>query len=315
MIWRCLVLGVMVLIVLGGSACRSAEDDVLATTPTTEPVAATALARPALAAVTATSDEVADQEQLAEPELHALTEAPVVEQPSATALPAPATLSLLPTPLPPTPSSEPSATVEIAEEPDPPPDSGTEGGGIEVATVEPATATQTPLPVTPLPTTAQAAVTAAATAAATSVPLASATSQPPLPTAEPTTPPADDGPLHFTNCVTRTGNNATVAVPTDVVPIGRALVPGDEIAVFTPDGVTCVGVTVWTGENIALTVWGDDTQTEAVDGMRAGERMLLKVWSASDGREFLVHQVTFSMGDGIYAMDSIHVIDRLELST
>lgn len=311
MSWRCLALGVMVMAVIGGSACRSAEDSTLDPTPRTEPIAETALARPALASVTATIDEVADQDQPAEPEMQSLAEASTIEQPLATALPAPTTLPLLPTPSP-----EPSATVESAEESQPPSDGSegsTEEDGIDVPTAEPASATHTALLVTPLPTTTQALETTAPTATATSVPLASATVQPALPTAEPTTLPTDSGTLHFSNCVTRTGNNATVAVPRDVVPVGRGLLPGDEIAVFTPDGLTCVGVGVWTGDNIALTVWGDDTQTEAIDGMRTGERMLLKVWSASDGREFLVDQVTFSMGDGIYATDSIHAIDVLEL--
>jgi hypothetical protein len=92
------------------------------------------------------------------------------------------------------------------------------------------------------------------------------------------------------------------------------LAPGDEIAVFTPDGLICVGAALWTGQNIALTVWGDDSQTEPVDGIRPGEQMLFKIWFASDGREFVVDQVSFSIGDGIYATDSIHAIDRLELS-
>ncbi len=89
---------------------------------------------------------------------------------------------------------------------------------------------------------------------------------------------------------------------------------GDEVAVFTPDGTICAGVTVWTGQNIALTAWGDDSQTTEVDGLRADETMMFRIWDASTGVEFQVTSTTFSLGDGVYTVDSIHAISGMTVN-
>ena len=83
---------------------------------------------------------------------------------------------------------------------------------------------------------------------------------------------------HFT-FTDLTGNNMTVVVPTSIAPTidGSPIEIGDEIGVFTPADL-CVGAATWTGSNIAITVWGDDDQTPAIDGMVAGEALNFKIW-------------------------------------
>lgn len=57
---------------------------------------------------------------------------------------------------------------------------------------------------------------------------------------------------------TSQASNATVYVPNNLEgPSGELLQAGDQIALFTPDG-TCTGVGTWTGEPLAITVYGSD---------------------------------------------------------
>lgn len=91
---------------------------------------------------------------------------------------------------------------------------------------------------------------------------------------------------HFT-FTANTGNNATVAIPTSANPNigGTPLANGDEIGAFTPGGL-CVGAVVWAGANTAITVWGDNDQTPAVDGITAGQTMSFRIWRQSTDTEF-----------------------------
>lgn len=119
-------------------------------------------------------------------------------------------------------------------------------------------------------------------------------------------------PRHFTH-VSNTGSNATVGIPLSANPniAGTALVNGDEIGVFTPDGL-CVGAAVWTaGGSTAITVWGDNDQTPAVDGMRAGEQMMLCVWRQATNTAYSEVTITYSLGDGRYAANGINAVTAL----
>jgi hypothetical protein len=95
---------------------------------------------------------------------------------------------------------------------------------------------------------------------------------------------------------------------TVVVSGGLILSAGDQIAVFTPNEEICAGVAAWTGSNIAITAWGDDSLTPGIDGLQSGQAMAFRIWDQSTGQERLVSSATFSMGNGIYTVDSIHAI-------
>ncbi len=116
---------------------------------------------------------------------------------------------------------------------------------------------------------------------------------------------------HFT-FTSNTGNNATVAVLTSANPniSGTPLASGDEIGVSTPAGL-CVGAVVWANVNTAITVWGDNDQTPAVDGILVGEQMYYRVWQKSTNTEYTNVSVTYSQGNGVYAVNGIYVLSSL----
>jgi hypothetical protein len=92
-----------------------------------------------------------------------------------------------------------------------------------------------------------------------------------------------DGPFSY---AIGTGNNMIVLVLRSIAPTinGKALAGGDIIAAYTPSGL-CVGTRMWpdTG-NITITVWGDDEQTPAIDGAKAGDSLSFRVWDAATGQ-------------------------------
>ncbi|MBN2011983.1 T9SS type A sorting domain-containing protein [candidate division KSB1 bacterium] len=86
---------------------------------------------------------------------------------------------------------------------------------------------------------------------------------------------------HF-NVSYRSRTNCIVVIP---VANQSILEIGDEIAAFNADGLCC-GTAVWQGQNLALTIWGDDSQTQAVDGMQIGQPMHFRVWQRASNQEF-----------------------------
>jgi hypothetical protein len=126
---------------------------------------------------------------------------------------------------------------------------------------------------------------------------------------------------HFTQCATRTGNNATIVIPSSIQADldGRAIEAGDEIAVFSGEG-TCSGVTTWTGTNVALTAWGDDLFSEQKLGLNEGDPLRFRIWSATIDREYgVVDSVAAGFSSdrpyynstGSYVPDGIYILKAL----
>ena len=78
-------------------------------------------------------------------------------------------------------------------------------------------------------------------------------------------------PIHFEEPA-NTGNNMIIGFPQYAW--GSTLSIGDEIAAYNEDG-RLIGSTVYKGNNLALTVWGDDVTTDEKDGLIEGERIIL----------------------------------------
>jgi hypothetical protein len=123
----------------------------------------------------------------------------------------------------------------------------------------------------------------------------------------------------YFRCQSNTGVNSTVLISSSAEPKvdGELLQPGDEIAVFTPNGL-CVGLGIWSGSNLAITVWGDNELTPVVDGILPGQEMQYRVYSHLKTTEYDHIRVTYSgvfpatRTDGIYFQDNIYVIQSLE---
>ena len=137
---------------------------------------------------------------------------------------------------------------------------------------------------------------------------------------------------HFTDCLSKTETNATILIPADAeVQWGtEAPAPGDEIAVFSPDG-QCSGVEVWTGKNIAVTVWSGQAPptsragSRPAPGLQSGDSLQFRVWDASDAREYTPrqHQVTHQFSDakpyyrtsGRFVSNGIYLLTTLRFET
>ncbi|MEM8598309.1 MAG: T9SS type A sorting domain-containing protein [Bacteroidota bacterium] len=98
--------------------------------------------------------------------------------------------------------------------------------------------------------------------------------------------PAAHAESHFSTCSARTGSNATVIVPLATASIsGAKLEAGDELAVFTPDGV-CAGSATWQNDHAVLVAWRDSPVTAVTDGFTDGESLSFAIWDASENVEY-----------------------------
>lgn len=105
-------------------------------------------------------------------------------------------------------------------------------------------------------------------------------------------------PSHFV-FASNTGNSYSIVIDAATLD-GKSLAVGDEIGVFTPAGL-CAGASVWDGNTpLALTAWGDNTQTTDMDGFVAGEQMTFKVWDHAADAEYEASP-TYSQGNGTFA--------------
>lgn len=126
---------------------------------------------------------------------------------------------------------------------------------------------------------------------------------------------------HFDTCSAYTGNNATIVIPASTANInGAPLEEGDEMAIFTPDGV-CAGYTVWNNNHAVLVAWEDSPLTEAVDGFQDGQSLSYAIWDASAnveyGRDFGGVYVTYDIvvaESENFESDAIFVISELAAS-
>ena len=119
-------------------------------------------------------------------------------------------------------------------------------------------------------------------------------------------------PVYFV-FTSNTGNNATIMIPADINPniIGETLENGDEIGVFTPSGLCC-GAGVCDGNNLAITVWGDDPDEPGINGFQTGEEYNFKIWDASTNIEY--DSVATSDGDLTYSVNGITALSSLTAS-
>lgn len=109
-----------------------------------------------------------------------------------------------------------------------------------------------------------------------------------------------------------TGNNA-ILILTDS--IAKSVIgSGDEIGVFTPAGVLCGAATYQQGENVAITVWGDDPSTNGIfEGLRVDSAYQFRVWDSSEEKECKA-STTFQSGINAYMVDAIEIIQSMMLS-
>jgi hypothetical protein len=125
----------------------------------------------------------------------------------------------------------------------------------------------------------------------------------------------ESGPPPDWDFAANTGNNATIILPVTANPNidGTALADGDWIGVFTAAGLCC-GRSQWSGANLSITAWGDDSQTTEKDGFVAGESVHYRVYRAATVTEWRSVTAGYSLGSGLYAADGLMILNRFDVS-
>jgi hypothetical protein len=108
-----------------------------------------------------------------------------------------------------------------------------------------------------------------------------------------------------------TGSNMTIGLPTTAWEVMPTI--GDEIAAYDESG-SLIGSTSFNGENIALTVWGDDLTTDAKDGLAIGERVTFKLWNSDMNTESTLVVTKWDAGSDAYTIDGISIASNIILS-
>ena len=120
---------------------------------------------------------------------------------------------------------------------------------------------------------------------------------------------------HFKVAYAETGANGVVLVRC------TTLKEGDEIAVTTSDG-KIVGASAVSNGLAPVTVWGDDPQTEVIDGARDGDHLTVVLWSKQQDRtsqlgiKSIKDGLTGATQDNslVYRKDFFSVLDALAAS-
>jgi len=118
------------------------------------------------------------------------------------------------------------------------------------------------------------------------------------------------------NFTANTGNNATVVLPASANPNidGATLANDDYVGVFTSTGLCC-GLSQWQGQNVAITVWGDDDQTSEIDGFQPGESISYRVYRLNEEKEWTSAAVDYSQGNGVYSANAFMVLSQFDVAT
>lgn len=108
---------------------------------------------------------------------------------------------------------------------------------------------------------------------------------------------------------TDTGISSTVVIPLNIMPMlnNRNFISGDAIGLFYDDNgvMECGGYGVWSsGNNLTVTVYGDDLLTPDKDGFSNGETYTYKAWDAILGEEYEA-EATYTSGVDNYSTGNI----------
>ena len=116
--------------------------------------------------------------------------------------------------------------------------------------------------------------------------------------------------IHY-NKAYNTGSNMTIGIPVTAWEVIPAI--GDEIAAYDESG-KLIGSTSFNGDNIALTVWGDDLTTDAKDGLQLAEKVTFKLWNSDMNTESTLVVTKWDAGSDVYTIDGISIASNIILS-
>ena len=115
--------------------------------------------------------------------------------------------------------------------------------------------------------------------------------------------------VHYTKPM-NTGNNMTIGLPMTAWEVSPSI--GDEIAAYD-ESDKLIGSTVFNGDNLALTIWGDDLTTTNKDGLATGEKITLKLWNSDMKTESTLVINKWDQGGDSYTVDGISIASNIGL--
>ena len=87
---------------------------------------------------------------------------------------------------------------------------------------------------------------------------------------------------------------------------------GDEIAAFDQNG-NIIGISIFNGNHLALTIWGDDATTYHKDGANEYEKISFKLWDSVNNTEKELEFVWERGGDS-YIKNGISIAQNIILN-
>ena len=118
-----------------------------------------------------------------------------------------------------------------------------------------------------------------------------------------------NNPIYYTS-ISNTGNNMTIGFPVSAWEVLPSV--GDEIAAYSESG-QLIGSSVFLGNHIALTVWGDDLTTDNQDGLLIGESISFNLWSHQTNTTSELIVANWESGTNLYSIDGISIASNISL--
>ena len=117
-------------------------------------------------------------------------------------------------------------------------------------------------------------------------------------------------PKHFVTKI-RSDNNLALGIDNSAWSLEP--VWGDEVAVFDQNN-KLVGSAVYQGQNMAITVWGHDTNSDTKNGMVNQEKLTLKLYSSFDNKVETLEVTEWEEGNATYTPGGISIIGGIKRS-
>ncbi|MCF8372267.1 MAG: T9SS type A sorting domain-containing protein [Bacteroidales bacterium] len=106
-----------------------------------------------------------------------------------------------------------------------------------------------------------------------------------------------------------TGSNMTLGIP--LTAWEHLPNNGDEIAMLGKNG-TLIGGSVFTGDHLAIPIWGDDVLTDETENIVEGENFTILIWDQTTDLESELIIQKWIEGDEFYARDKISIVGKIQ---
>jgi len=92
---------------------------------------------------------------------------------------------------------------------------------------------------------------------------------------------------------------------------GEPLEEFDEIGIFTPGGLCAGAFMIGEGNNIGISAWGDDPQTQEIEGFQNGEQMNFRYWDFENEQEIEAEVDEIEIGGLVWRRDGLTILSLI----